>query len=225
MGHEHQRVRIFLQVPFQPVAGFQVEMVGRLVQQQQTRLLQQQPCQRDAHLPAAAELFARACPVVLREAEAVQNGSHPGLQGISSAQMKLLRQGRIALGCLLIIGSRMRHVGQLMLQPAAFLFQAAQLLKYRERLLEDGPATHKKPILREVAEAQLPRTDNSALIRCLQAGQHLHEGGFPCPVVPHQSDAIPLIDLKIQGAEEPITTKRLAEALDLQHDSLENYLV
>ena len=119
----------------------------------------------------------------------------------------------------------MRHIGQFVLQPAALLLQAAQVLKYRERLLEHRPAADKQPVLRQIAEAQIPRTDDSPLIRCLQAGQHLHEGGFAGPVVPHQADAIPLIDLKIQRAEEPVAAKRLAEALDLQHDSLENWLV
>src|ERR1700678_162846 len=42
MGDQHEGVRIIMQIFFQPVAGFEVEMVGGLVEQQKIRFLQQQ---------------------------------------------------------------------------------------------------------------------------------------------------------------------------------------
>ena len=45
-------------------------MVGRLVEQQQIRLFEQQFRQRDAHLPAAGKLFDAARPVLAPESEA-----------------------------------------------------------------------------------------------------------------------------------------------------------
>ena len=50
-------------------------MVGRLVEQQQVGLCQQQLGQRDAHLPAAGEFFGLARPVCLAEAEAGEHGA------------------------------------------------------------------------------------------------------------------------------------------------------
>ena len=49
-----------MQVVLKPVARLEVEMVGRLIEQQQTRFCQQQLGERDAHLPSAGELLRLA---------------------------------------------------------------------------------------------------------------------------------------------------------------------
>ena len=48
-------------------------MVGGLVEQQQVGLFEQQFGQRDAHLPAAGELFGAAFPIALRETQAAES--------------------------------------------------------------------------------------------------------------------------------------------------------
>ncbi len=65
VGDQHHGERVVGQVLFQPVAGRQVEMVGRLVEQQQIRPPQQQLGQGDAHLPAAGKVLARLVAVGL----------------------------------------------------------------------------------------------------------------------------------------------------------------
>ena len=64
--NQHEGVRIGFQIRFQPVARFEIEVVGRLVEQQQIGLFEQQLGERDAHLPAAGELFHAALPVFAR---------------------------------------------------------------------------------------------------------------------------------------------------------------
>ena len=56
------------QVRFEPVAGFEIEVVGRLVEQQHVGLLQEKLRERDAHLPAAGKFFGAAGPVFFVEA-------------------------------------------------------------------------------------------------------------------------------------------------------------
>ena len=63
---EDHRVRIGVQVLLEPVARFEIEMVGRLVEQQQIRLAEQQLRERDAHLPAAGKRLGR--PLEVRRA-------------------------------------------------------------------------------------------------------------------------------------------------------------
>ena len=60
---EDHRVRIGVEVLLEPVARFEIEVVGRLVEQQQVRLAEQQLGQRDAHLPAAGERLGRPLEV------------------------------------------------------------------------------------------------------------------------------------------------------------------
>ena len=47
MGDDHDRAGKVTQRPFEPGDAFRVQMVGRLIEQQQVRLFQQQPAQRD----------------------------------------------------------------------------------------------------------------------------------------------------------------------------------
>ena len=56
MGDEDDGVRILDEKLLEPVARLEVEVVGRLVEQEDVRPAQQQLGQRDAHLPAAGEL-------------------------------------------------------------------------------------------------------------------------------------------------------------------------
>ena len=57
---------------FQPLDGLDVEVVGRLVQQQYVRFLQQQFGKLDAHAPATAEIACLTVEVLSGESEAEQ---------------------------------------------------------------------------------------------------------------------------------------------------------
>ena len=67
VGDHQHRARIFLEVVFEPLDAFGVEVVGRLVEQQDRRLLEQQSGERDAALFTAREIFDR--PVGRRAAQ------------------------------------------------------------------------------------------------------------------------------------------------------------
>ena len=67
MGDDQDRAGISAQMALEPVDGFRVEMVGRLVEQQKLRLLEQQAAEGDAAALAAGEFADRG--VVGRTAE------------------------------------------------------------------------------------------------------------------------------------------------------------
>ena len=60
MADQQHRAGVAAEVIFEPQARFQVEVIGRLVEQQQIGLDEQERGERDAHAPAAGELAARA---------------------------------------------------------------------------------------------------------------------------------------------------------------------
>ena len=64
---------ILAQVFLEPLQGFQVQMVGRLVQHQQVRLLHQQAGQVRAHHPAAAHLAQGPMEILFAETQAGEN--------------------------------------------------------------------------------------------------------------------------------------------------------
>ena len=91
-----------LQEALQPQGGFEVQMVGRLVEQQQVWLGRQRRGERHAHPPAAGKGFARAALRLLVEAQPRKNdgGAGRGAVGIDG-QQPLVHLGqlfRIVLG-------------------------------------------------------------------------------------------------------------------------------
>ncbi len=76
----HQnRARISPQIFLEPLQRFQVEMIGRLVQHQQVRLLRQQPRQMRPHHPSAAHLPQRPVEILLPKTQPGQNALGLGL--------------------------------------------------------------------------------------------------------------------------------------------------
>ncbi|MPM34717.1 hypothetical protein SDC9_81304 [bioreactor metagenome] len=73
VADDHQPTLIHFQVVFQPVACFNVQIVGRFVQQHDRRVLHQDLGKGDAHLPAPAELTGRAAHICFREPKAKEH--------------------------------------------------------------------------------------------------------------------------------------------------------
>ena len=95
---EDEGVLVVVEIVFEPVAGFEVEMVGRLVEQQQAGLLQQQLGERDAHLPAAGELFGAALPVFFAEAEAAEDGADLRVERVDVVDVQEVGDLGVAVG-------------------------------------------------------------------------------------------------------------------------------
>ena len=67
VGDENDRIGIASQVLLEPVAGLEIEMIRRLVEQKQAWTLEEQLGERDAHLPASREGLGLAREVLGRE--------------------------------------------------------------------------------------------------------------------------------------------------------------
>ena len=98
MRDEHVGVGVVVEVVFEPVAGFEVEVVGGLVEQQKRRFLEEEFRERDAHLPAAGELFGFALPVFLGEAEAAEDGADLRVEVVDVVVVELVGDVGVALG-------------------------------------------------------------------------------------------------------------------------------
>ena len=138
MGDKNVAEGITLEIVFEPVAGLQIQVVGRLVQQQQIRLGQQQLGQRDAHLPAAAELIGLPRPVFLAEAQAGQHAAHLRVQRVAVQRVKALLQHGVALRRGLVLRPGVVQHGQLPAQPL-------HLARHLAQLVEDASGTPRRP--------------------------------------------------------------------------------
>ena len=72
VADDNHRLGTVNQEVFQPLDGFNVEVIGRLVEQQHIRILQQELCQLNTHSPSTAEVTRRLVEVLAQETEAEQ---------------------------------------------------------------------------------------------------------------------------------------------------------
>ena len=77
MADQQDRTVIAPQVILKPQAGFEIEMVGRFVQQQQVGLGEQQRCQRYPHAPAARKFIARLLLILLGKSKPGKKAGGP----------------------------------------------------------------------------------------------------------------------------------------------------
>ena len=98
MRDQDEGVLVSLEVLFQPVAAFQIEMVRRLIEQQQRRLLQQELGQRNAHLPAAGELFGAPGPIFFAESQPAEHGADLGVERVDIVGVQVVSNLRVPVG-------------------------------------------------------------------------------------------------------------------------------
>ncbi len=150
MRDQHIAKRIAAQILLQPVARLQVQMVRRLVQQQQVGPRQQQLGQRNPHLPSAAELLRIALPILLVKAQAAQHIAHLRIQRIAIQQLHPALQQRESLGNRRILRpfvvQRCQRAGQLL----QLRVHRPQRVKHGQALLKDRPPRHAQTILRQI---------------------------------------------------------------------------
>ena len=201
VGDKYVTEGISAEIVFEPVAGFQVQVVSRLVEQQQVGLGQQQLGQRDAHLPAAAELVGLPRPIFLAEAEAGEHAAHLRVERVAVERVKALLQHGVALRRGLVLGPGVIELGQLPGQLLDLALHLAQFVEDGEAFFEDGAAGELQALLRQVADAHAARLLQRAVVERFQAGQHLHQRGFAGAVGAHQRGLFLV-------ADEPVGLKK-----------------
>ena len=175
VGDDHHGAGIVVQRVLQPGDAFGIEVVGRFVQQQQIRLLQQQPAQRDAPPLAAGQRGDGG--VRRRTAQRIQCDVHapvevPALAGVDlRLQVRLFRQQRVHL--LLAHGLGEFH--------GDFVEPVERGLQVRERLfhvLAHRLVGIELRLLLQVADARAFRRPRLAAEVGIDAGHDLHQRRF-----------------------------------------------
>ena len=176
MGHGYHGTLVLLQVLLQPVYRLGVEVVGRLVQQQDVGLLQKQAAQSHAAALASGQLgyllvLGRATQRVHSPLQAVVQV--PGVTGV-----KLVL--KLGLACYQLIhlirilqyfgiGERLVHAVKLSQQVKSRLHAFLHHLLYRLGIVQFR-------ILLQITYCIAWRKDHFALITLVQAGDDLHQG-------------------------------------------------
>ena len=187
----------------EPGEGGDVEVVGRLVEQQQVGILQEQPRQRGAHLPAAGEGRAGLLQLGQREAE-------PGQQPFGAVAAEPLVE---VVELLVQVGQRRREL-QLGLAVGG---RAQPVLGRRQPLLQRGSPRHRRQhrldhragrerghVLRQVADAGAAPPGERAGVGRHLACQDAEQGRLAGAVGAEQADPVVRADREAGAVEEDL---------------------
>jgi len=210
--NDEDRARITLEIFLEPEQRLEVEVVGRLVQQQQIRLLRQQPRQVRPHHPAAAHLARRAVEVRLAKTQPGEDLLGPGLQAVAAQRAKAIV--RVVMDFL-----RGQRRGRVIGFPG--LEDAAQPGVFRGDgggQFEDGFIGDRGAFLRQVAKGNAALAVELAGVGGLLPEDNREQGGLAGSVRAHQPDAVLAIDLQRGIGEQHPPAVRLGDAGQRQHD-------
>ena len=154
---ENHRVGIRDQELFEPVARVEVEVVRRLVEQQERRAAEEQLGQRDAHLPAARERLDRLVEVGAGEAKALEHLRHAQIDAVPLALTEQLADVVVANEQRLVLAVGQRRIGKRVLDAIDLGACVEQRLEGRRRLVDERSAGMFDAVLRQVADGQFCR--------------------------------------------------------------------
>ena len=208
---EDDGMRVGVQVLLEPVARLEVEVVGRFVEEQQVRLLQQQLGERDAHLPAAREGFGLALEVAAREAEALQDGRGLQLDRIAVTEAEAILEVAVAAEHRSVFRLGDGRVAQAVLEDVHLRLHREQIGEGAARFFEHRLAGVVEAVLRQVADRQRRRLEDRAGVRLVEAGHHLQQRGLAGAVGSAEADALAHRDLPRHMVEQDATAEGLGE--------------
>ncbi len=207
MADQDHRAGIDREVVLQPERRFEVEVVGRFVEEQQVGLGEQRGGQGHAHPPAARELAHRGVVLLGGEAEAGQDSGGTGRSRVRVDG----EQALVDLGDSDAVGGCLGRFAD---------FQFVQ-----QRLALDVGVQHPVDqagvavgdILRHPAHAN-PRPERDAAARRLRfAPDQAEQRGLAGAVAPNQTNALAGGDMHRRALDEDARADTITEIIDVQH--------
>ena len=200
---QQDRAGVGLQVVLEPQQRLEVEMVGRLVEQQQVRLLDEQAREVRAHHPAAAHRAQRAGRSPARGTPARRGSSWP------SARAGSRRARRTA-------SARSWKSSDSASWPAsnAFIRRWSSMTSgvMPGRQLEHGLVADRRGFLRQMADRRLRSTRHFARVRRVAPEDEREERGLARAVRADQPDAVLAVDLQRHVLEQHAVAERLGHS-------------
>ena len=194
VSHEYQRTRIVREKCLQPDDCVEIEVIGRLVEQQHIRLGDQRPCEQHTAPPSARK---RVDADIRRQLEARQHELDPLFDAPSVGPFELVLQAPQ----LLELGRR-TFLGQLDGRVVIARHEIAQVAKRVGDDVEDGATRRDGNILIEPGHAEARLGPHGPGIRSLLAGDNPQQRRLAGAVPADHADAFASLDPERGVAEQ-----------------------
>ena len=197
MGYEEHPTSIFEQLVFEPLNQLDIQMIRRLIEEQEVRVTHERSRESDSPLPPPRE-----CPDtrVRRKVEPVDDLIHPLAQTPTITGVYLVLQPFHFPEQGLIISHGLRNMMELCEQSPYLGEPAGNYVKYRRlRIFSE--------ILREPGHREARFSPDITAIRHNLTLNDLEQGRFPCAISPDQANSLAGVDLKRRMRKQSVPTK------------------
>ena len=212
MADDQHRAAVGLEVIFQPFHGFQVQVVGRLVQDQQIRTLQQQTGQAQTSLLTAGKDARQFDPGIHREAHTVEHLFDLGVHIIS---VHGIHDGG-AVGDFLGQGCVMRVCSQAALQVVHLLHGVQRRGEGQFHRGVNVQRGGQARVLLQIATGHAGAKGSIACIGQALAAQDAQQRGFAGAVCANDADAVAALDPGVDVLQNFMFAKAFAQVLQFQ---------
>ena len=215
MRNEQHRAVVIPEILFEPLNRLDVEVVRRLVQQEDRGPPEQQLRQFDTHAPAARELARGAPEVLALEPEAQQRLLDVRVAGLAAEDMVVVLRVVQTVQELFVFGAFVvGALGDLARQGLDPGFEPQHLLEGLGGLFGECRGVRHAHRLRQVADRAVAVERHGARRGLLFARDDAQERGFTCAVPAHQADAVLRVDQErniVEKGPAPIAYGKVVE--------------
>ena len=203
MRDEQHGAVVVLQILLEPLDRLDVEVVRRLVEQEDRGAPQQQFRQLDAHAPAARKLARRPREILALEAQAEQRLLDVGIARLAAEDVVAVLRVVQAVQQLLVIGALVvGALGDLAREPPDLGLEAQHLVEGLGRLLDERRRVGHAHRLRQVADRALAVDRHGARRGLHFARDQAQQRRLARAVAADQTDTVLRIDQKGDVVEE-----------------------
>ena len=214
-GHQ-QAAGPRLQKLLEPDDRFDVEVVRRLVHQQDVGLAEQHARHRHAHLPSARQRPHIAVNPLVVESEPVQDLARAALERVAAEVLVLFLNDAEALERRVQrIG--LRGVGHRVLKLFELVMQRAEPAAAGNRFVEHRAARHLFDVLTEIADRHSFGNRHFPFVRALFPDNHPEERRLAGAVRPDEADLLAFVQLERGVDEQHLLAVLLADFRERNH--------
>ena len=206
--YQHHRLGTLSQELLQPLDTLDIKMVGRLIEEEHIRLLEQDLCQLDTHTPSTGELPGRTVEIFTGETQTAQGSLNLSLVVFTAHHHvalvllgELLHQLGIALALVVsavghfllhLVEARL-HLGIVGESLSGFLLHGGIILQFHH--------------LRKIADRGFIRDSHHTGGWLLQATENLQHRRFAGTVLTYQGNAVAVVDYEAYIIEKWLYAK------------------
>ena len=209
---DENRAGITVQIILKPQQRFEVEMVRRLVEHQQVRLLREQPGEVRAHDPAAAHFLRRPVKILFAKAETREDLLRLGLDLIAIQFVE-------AIVDIVVNFLRVQRLDWMIRLPG--FDDAAESREFRRnghRHLHHRLVTGGRAFLRQITDRDVALSHDLAVVRRGFSEDEGKERGLARAVRADQPEAVATIDLQRDVGKQSPSAVCLADAGKCEHE-------